>query len=131
MGEASVPLDPRQVRDYVADILLAKDMGHTRLDFFGCCRDFHRATERPVAGQNPYFDRLLQSVHAWMAMSGADRQILIAGREDGVAWRGEPIARYLDIVNETEIYRRTPKDAYLARLKAKIATLGANTRTGN
>jgi len=54
----------------------------------------------------PFLARVTQSLNDYIAMSEQDRHLLHAGLEDGVAWRGEPVNVYVDVVNETEKLRR-------------------------
>jgi hypothetical protein len=56
-------------------------------------------------------------------MDDANRKMLHAGAEDGVKWGGEPIPQYLDICNETGIYREIDTMAYIKRCKAAVGKL--------
>ena len=71
--------------------------------------------------QEPYRERLMQCIALYLRMSESDRNMLHAGVEDGVKWRGEPIAQYVDIVNETLTMREIGLDAYKQRNAEKLA----------
>lgn len=116
-------MNPLEVKQDGRQMLESAGMGHTSRDFFRSCRPFHSVTERPVAGRFEYQSRMQASCAAWLRMSKKDRDILTAGAGDKVYWRGEPVAQYQDIWNETMRMREIGRDAYIAEAKAKMGGL--------
>ena len=89
----------------------------------GCEHAYQRHGKNGSTWAWPYRERLLEAARAYCRLSESDLALLHAGIEDGVKWRGEPIATYVDVVNETEIMRNMGKPAYIERCKEKIAKL--------
>lgn len=48
-----------------------------------------------------YQIRLVQNLERFLRLSVKDRRMIVAGREDGVFWRGEPVAFFVQVVEET------------------------------
>lgn len=72
----------------------------------------------------PYRNRVLRSLDVWLHLTAEQQALLVAGvRDEGVTWRGEPLAHYLDIVNETQILRDLGLPKYRERLKRKLEQL--------
>lgn len=76
----------------------------------------------------PYRERLRFQVREYLAMSEKDRNLLHAGVEDGVKWRGEPMRQYVDIVAETLKMRDIGRDRYIAATKERIAPIHRRRR---
>lgn len=71
----------------------------------------------------PYRDRLTQCASIYLRLSEQDTQLLHAGAEDGVHWRGESITQYLDVVNETLRMREMGVPAYRQEVLKALITL--------
>lgn len=73
--------------------------------------------------EEPYRARIMQCLSIYIMLTESERSMLHAGIEDGVKWKGEPIAQFIDIVNEYGIMKQMGLDAYRARyekLKAGV-----------
>ena len=116
----SSPQSPEEVKAFCHQLMDRAGMSHAFTEFLKCCRPFHADTERPVAGQFSYLSRMQQSAATWMRLSAKDRSILVAGADDDVRWRGEPVAQYQDIWNETMKMRDIGRDAYIAQAKTAL-----------
>lgn len=124
----------QEVRDLFASRGLSAESA--RWFVHECIPSYNRNHEAPsvvsVVGMNnstrwvtPYRDRAMQCAMQYLSLSESDANHLHAGVEDGVRWRGEPIAQYLDIYRETMRMRQIGVSAYRAETKAKIRALTA------
>lgn len=95
---------------------------------------FEKPNLRSVGGKDnasrweyPYLLRVKGCAVQWVRMTPADRDIIKAGREDGVHWRGEDVDHFMVVYRETEKMRKDPK-AYINNMKqmAREFSLGAN-----
>lgn len=71
----------------------------------------------------PYRMRIMQCLESYFAMSANDRTLLHSGVEEGVKWKGEPIAQYLDTCSETVRMREVGLDAYRKIAKEAIGKI--------
>ena len=122
----------QELRDLFASRGLSTDTA--RWFIRSCIPAYNRDLEAPsvvaVVGQQnstrwvtPYRERVMQCAMQYLALSEADSEKLHAGVEDGVKWRGETIAEYLDVYRETMRMRQIGVSAYRAETKAKFREL--------
>lgn len=124
----------QELRDLFASRGLSTDSA--RWFISKCIPAYNRNHEAPsvvsVVGMNnstrwvtPYRERVMQCAMQYLSLSESDANHLHAGVEDGVRWRGEPIAQYLDIYRETMRMRQIGVSAYRAETKTKLRELMA------
>lgn len=126
----------RQLRQDVEDTFMQAgySAGYVRFFMDEICSPYQPVFEHPhmasVQGAvnatrwvEPYRERISDCQRTYLAMSETDRNLLHAGVEDGVKWRGEPVAQYQDIWNETMRMREIGREAYIAEAKAKMGVL--------
>ncbi len=106
--------------------------GHVGRWFLDQCLDpwkarDDQATQVGITGghgkrwHDPYLQRVKQCAEIYLGLSQRDRELLEAGVEDGVHWRGEPIKQFVEIWEETQILRDIGTTAYIKRCKARAA----------
>jgi len=71
-----------------------------------------------------YAGRILDSARRYLSLSHSDRELLRAGVEDGVRWRGEPIPVFLDVVNETLQMREMGFSKYQNHVRGLLENAG-------
>ena len=109
--------------------------GRALVDFWADMQEpfdprLEQARQVPVLGvdgyrtEYPYHERLTQTLWAYLRAPEDMRRLVIAAREDGHWWRGEPREALLDIMARTEHMREVGLEAYrgetVKRLKALI-----------
>lgn len=64
---------------------------------------------------DPYADRVLQYAIRFLGFTPAEQETVITGMRDGIPWRGDDMAFYLRVVEETEAMREMGVAAYRQR----------------
>lgn len=76
----------------------------------------------------PYQTRVVDNLLTFLRMPKNDRSMIVAGRDDGVFWRGEPVSVFIPIVDETHKMRRDGVKEYIRNGSAYLAKLRRDIR---
>jgi hypothetical protein len=92
------------------------------------------ARQVPVMGgdgyrtEYPYHERLTQTLWAYLRAPAGLRRLVVAAKEDGHAWRGEPQEQFLLVVSEAERMAEVGFEEYRAQSVGKLKALIQRTR---
>ncbi len=68
-----------------------------------------------VRWYSPYVERLVTNLVKFLAeLNEKDRRYIVAAKEEGIYWRGDPMKFFYKIVEETERLRKMGREAYQA-----------------
>lgn len=74
----------------------------------------------------PYREHVMHCLSVYGGLKQHERNTLIAGAEDGVHWRGEPIAQYIALCTEHDKRKRIGTDKYIERVKESLGKVGGS-----
>ena len=93
-------------------------------------RDEYARQSRNGGWHYPYLDRTADTLKRFLRLTIAQKEIVIAAREDGVYWRGDNMDFFMQVVNETMDMHEIGVPAYRQKAIKKLNALAQNSAPG-